>query len=98
MTEQLAHHPQHRPADRDATAAFERLDEAEERQRVQQLTVDNWDDWPKRHRVRIEPAEVTGRWIDPTPLHGITRCSLPTVAEWTGRDVWLPPTPAGVRR
>jgi nitroimidazol reductase NimA-like FMN-containing flavoprotein (pyridoxamine 5'-phosphate oxidase superfamily) len=62
--------------------------DADERHRVEQIPVRHWYAGPKRHTIRLVPAEVTGRRIsrrhDPA-LHG-----LPSIEEWTGRDIWIP--------
>jgi len=63
--------------------------DAEERHRVEQIPVRHWYAGPKRHTILLVPTKVTGRRIvrrvDRT-LH-----DLPSVDEWTGRDVWIPP-------
>lgn len=76
------------------------LPDADERDRVRQLPVETWDVAPKRHWVRIEPTEVTGRRIGPLTTRRLARRGvrrLPSVAEWTAREVWVPPCPVGAR-
>jgi hypothetical protein len=81
MTERHTDHPPRREADGDAGARFE------------------WDEAPKRHWIRLEPARVTGRRIGPAPTQQplVGDAGLPTLAEWTERDVWVPPEHAGTR-
>lgn len=69
----------------------------DERHRIEQIPVDNWDDAPKRHWIRLEPARVTGRRIGPVPTGHLVvdDAGLPTLAQWTERDVWVPPEHAG---
>jgi nitroimidazol reductase NimA-like FMN-containing flavoprotein (pyridoxamine 5'-phosphate oxidase superfamily) len=81
------------------------LADPDERDRVEHLTVGTWDPGPKRHWIRIEPTEVTGRRIGPLPalphIRTIpafaerTHGELPSVADWSEREVWMPPPPAG---
>jgi nitroimidazol reductase NimA-like FMN-containing flavoprotein (pyridoxamine 5'-phosphate oxidase superfamily) len=70
--------------------------DAAERRRIESLFVDNWDDAPKRHWIRLEPTQVTGRRIGTATLPVDLRSDhLPTLDEWTDRDVWVPPAHAG---
>jgi nitroimidazol reductase NimA-like FMN-containing flavoprotein (pyridoxamine 5'-phosphate oxidase superfamily) len=74
------------------------LADPEERRRTQQLPVANWDPAPKRHWIRLEPTEVTGRRIGRRPAGRPRLEGLPSVADWTGRDVWVPPALTGLRQ
>jgi nitroimidazol reductase NimA-like FMN-containing flavoprotein (pyridoxamine 5'-phosphate oxidase superfamily) len=76
------------------------LADADERDRVEHLPVGTWDPGPKRHWIRIEPTEVTGRRIGPAPAFPppVSLDDLPSLAEWTHRDVWIPHPEAGRTR
>jgi nitroimidazol reductase NimA-like FMN-containing flavoprotein (pyridoxamine 5'-phosphate oxidase superfamily) len=64
------------------------LADPDERHRVEQLPLRHWYAGPKRHSIRIVPAEVTGRRIERS--HDRPD-GLPTVGEWVHREVWVPP-------
>lgn len=68
------------------------LTDPDERDRVEHIPVGTWDSGPKRHWIRIEPTEVTGRRIGPPSAlpHPLSLDELPSLAEWTERDIWLP--------
>lgn len=69
------------------------LPDAHEQDRIQELPVDHWDPGLKRWSIRIEPTEVTGRRIG-RPASPVL-AALPSVGEWTGREIWIPPIHAG---
>jgi len=75
------------------------LADTDERHRVEGQPDESWDVAPKRRWIRLEPTEVTGHRIGPPTAPDVRSHQhlgdLPTVAEWTGRDVWVPPSPKG---
>jgi nitroimidazol reductase NimA-like FMN-containing flavoprotein (pyridoxamine 5'-phosphate oxidase superfamily) len=71
------------------------LADATERDRIEHAPVDNWDATPKPHWIRIEPSEVTGRQV--TARLTASPGDLPTLAEWSERNVWVPPEHTGAR-
>jgi nitroimidazol reductase NimA-like FMN-containing flavoprotein (pyridoxamine 5'-phosphate oxidase superfamily) len=62
----------------------------DQRHRFERMPVRHWYVGPKRHTIRIVPTEVTGRRIKRTATTALTE--LPSIAEWSGRPVWIPPT------
>lgn len=67
----------------------------DERHRIEQIPLHHWYEGAKRHTIRLVPSEVTGRRISRRDEAALD--PPPSVAEWTGRDVWVPPTPAEAR-
>jgi uncharacterized protein len=66
------------------------------RHRFEQMPLHHWYVGPKRHTIRIVPTEVTGRRIKRIGTPALALTELPSVAEWCGRPVWIPPTPSSV--
>jgi hypothetical protein len=53
----------------------------------------SWD-FVLEQLTRIVPTQVTGRRIKRTAATVLT--GLPSVAEWCGRSVWVPPMPSSL--